>query len=125
MAMPQVTEDDYKAYGATRPWTTVAESLPVAVRMVRSFIGPNVPEDDDEIEAYKRAVIAASLVDISYGQSSGIGEGVTSLHIGSFTVASSASSSGSSYLADMAFAIRLELQGSGLMYGGVALGGDC
>lgn len=124
MALPEVTYQDYQAWGGTLEEGAFSASLRAAVGRVRHVIGFNVPENDDEAAAYANAVCAAVDVDAAYGASGGVGEGAQSLSIGSFSVGSGVSYANaggfmSEYDQDMLRAIRAELIGTSLLYQGV------
>lgn len=70
-------------------------------------------------DAYVRAVCAAVDVDAAYGCSGGIGEGLASVSIGSFSASLGAGDAAGGYDTDMTRAIRRELSGSGLLYQGI------
>ena len=121
--MPSLNVDHtyYKdVYGGSLGEDDFNASLKHAVARVREVIGFNEPATEQQKAAYANAVCAAIEVDTQYGSSHGIGEGLSSLSIGSFSASSGASGSyASSYDADMATAIRRELIGSGLLYQGI------
>lgn len=100
MPLPSVTYEQYKAQGGTLEADAFAASLRAAVSAVRDVIGYNEPQDDDDVEAYTRAVCAAVDVDEAYGASGGIGEGVASVTLGKFS-ATMGQASGSSSLYDV------------------------
>lgn len=120
MPLPSVTYEQYKAQGGTLEADAFAASLRAAVSAVRDVIGYNEPQDDDDVEAYTRAVCAAVDVDEAYGASGGIGEGVASVTLGKFSATMGGNGSASLYQADMRRAIARELAGSSLLYQGVA-----
>ena len=122
MPLPSVTYEQYKAQGGTLEADAFAASLRAAVSAVRDVIGYNEPQDDDDVEAYTRAVCAAVDVDEAYGASGGIGEGVASVTLGKFSATmGQASGSSSLYDVDMRRAVRRELVGSTLLYQGLQL----
>ena len=121
MTLPAVTYADYEAWGGTLGEDAFAESIRAALSSVREIIGFNEPRDDEDLDAYVRAVCAAVDVDQAYGASGGVGEGLASVTLGSFSAALGASGSGASaYDIDMARAVRRELVGSSLLYQGLA-----
>ncbi|WP_148042718.1 hypothetical protein [Adlercreutzia equolifaciens] len=79
-----------------------------------------MPQDEDDEDAYIRAVCAAVDVDDAYGASGGIGEAVASVTLGKFSATMGGNGSASLYQADMRLAIARELAGSSLLYQGVA-----
>ena len=108
MPLPSVTYEQYKAQGGTLEADAFAASLRAAVSAVRDVIGYNEPQDDDDVEAYTRAVCAAVDVDEAYGASGGIS-----------ATMGQASGSSSLYDVDMRRAVRRELVGSTLLYQGL------
>lgn len=120
MPLPSVTYSTYSEHGGKLEEGAFEASLRAAVSAVRDIIGYNEPQDDDDVVAYIRAVCAAVDVDAAYGASGGIGEGLGSFTLGSFSATmASAQGSASPYDTDMRRAIRRELVGSGLLYAGV------
>ena len=119
MTVPTVTYDDYTRQGGTLGEDAFKASSRAAVAWVRDVIGFNVPQDAGDEEAYVRAVCAAVEVDAAYGCSGGIGEGLASVSIGSFSASLGAGDAAGGYDADMTRAIRRELSGSGLLYQGI------
>lgn len=119
MAVPTVTYADYTRHGGTLAEDVFKASSRAAVAWVRDVIGFNVPQDADDEDAYMRAVCAAVDVDAAYGCSGGIGEGLASVSIGSFSASAGADGTSGSYGSDMSRAIRHELVGSGLLYQGI------
>ncbi len=117
MPLPQLTYDRYGQLGGRVSEEKFNASLRAAESYVREIIGFNDPEDAPE--AYERAVCAAVDVDVYYGSTGGIGEGVSSISIGSFSASMGASDASSNYDSDMQSAIRRELIGSGLLYRGI------
>lgn len=112
--LPEVTSADYHG---TRAWDSVKEALPSAVAAVKDVMGFNVPEGDEQVEAYKAAVCAAMDVDASYGFSGGVAEAGASMRLGTFSISQGGGMS--SYDRDMDRAIRRALSGSGLLYQGL------
>jgi hypothetical protein len=119
MSLPEVTYDDYQAWGGTLAEDAFAASLPHARAAVRDIIGLNVPSGDMQTSAYKAAVCAAVDVDAEYGSTGGAATG-GSMTVGTFSVSSGAGSSQApAYDQDMARAVRGELVGTGLLFQGV------
>lgn len=119
MAAPTVTYEDYTKHGGTLAEDVFEASSRAAVARVRDVIGFNEPQDADDEDAYVRAVRAAVDVDAAYGCSGGIGEGLASVSIGSFSASAGADGTSGTYEADMVRAIRRELVGSSLLYQGI------
>lgn len=119
MAVPTVTYEDYTRHGGTLAEDVFKASSRAAVAWVRDVIGFNVPQDADDEDAYVRAVCVAVEVDAAYGCSGGIGEGLASVSIGSFSASAGTDGTSGAYEADMIRAIRRELVGSGLLYQGI------
>lgn len=119
MQLPVIEDYDYTAMGGRHTWDRACGSYEAACQAVADAIFPNQPDPDDpeEAEALKRAIVAAIDVDMAYGQSGGIGEDAASVRVGSFSMTSGAG--GSSYDSDMAKAIRRALLGTSLLYAGV------
>lgn len=116
MPLPSVTYSTYSEHGGKLEEGAFEASLRAAVSAVRDIIGFNEPQDTGDEDAYIRAVCAAVDVDAAYGASGGIGEGLGSFTLGSFSASQGQTSS---YDIDMTRAIRRELIGSGLLYAGV------
>ncbi len=110
--LPEVESADY--HGANT-WDDVRPHLGAAVAAVREVIGFNVPEGEEQVEAYKAAVCAALDVDAAYGFSGGI-EASGSVRLGSLTIEQG---QGGGYDAAMDRAVRRALSGSGLLYQGL------
>ena len=85
MPLPSVTYELYKGRGGTLGEDAFAASLRAAASAVRDVIGYNEPQDEEDEEAYIRAVCAAVEVDQAYGASGGIGEAVASVTLGKFS----------------------------------------
>ena len=119
MPLPSVTYEQYKAQGGTLEADAFAASLRAAVSAVRDVIGYNEPQDDDDVDAYIRAVCAAVEVDEAYGASGGIGEAVASVTLGKFSASLGGNGAASLYDVDMRRAVRRELVGSTLLYQGL------
>lgn len=119
MALPCVTYEDYVSLGGNLREDAFASSLGNATSRVREIMGFNVPRNERQERAYVRAVCAAVEVDATYGCSGGIGEGLASVSIGSFSASLGAGDATGGYDADMTRAIRRELSGSGLLYQGI------
>ena len=88
------------------------------------MVGLNRVELPFEVTAWKRAVCAAVKADAAYGFSHGIGEGLSSVSLGKFSMSSrsdAADGASSAWLADVRAAARRELAGTGLLYAGVQL----
>ena len=115
--LPDIEDYDYTALGGRHTWDVARGSLEAARRAVADAIFPNVPdlEDEEEVEALKRALVDACDVDMAWGQSGGLAEEGASTRLGSW----STTSGGSTYDSDMARAIRRALLGTGLLYAGV------
>jgi hypothetical protein len=122
MELPSVTHERYKELGGTLEAEDFNASIAAAVAAVREIIGYNEPADQDDVEAYERAVCAAVAVDNTYGASGGIGENLASVTLGRFSASmgSGAAGSASLYEQDMRRAVRRELIGSSLLYQGIA-----
>ena len=118
MALPSVSYADYKAYGGKLSEEAFNASLRAALASVREAIGFNEPESPAQETAYRNAVCAAAEVDQAYGASGGVGEGMASMSIGSFS-ASGGQAGTSAYDLDMRRRIVQELYGSGLLYQGI------
>lgn len=120
MTLPHVTYSDYEGYGGTLDEAAFNTSIKSACAKVREIIGFNEPQDDEDIQAYTRAVCAAVDVDAAYGASGGIGENVASITLGRFSASTGGATGGrSAYDIDMSRAIRGELVGSTLLYQGL------
>ena len=119
MPLPKLPYSRYAKLGGTHDKGAFEGSLRAAVAAVREVIGFNRPETGEQVEAYERAVCAAVDVDVAYGASGGVGEGLASVSIGSFSASMSGDGAASGYQADMRSAIRRELSGSGLLYQGI------
>lgn len=121
MALPSVTYSRYQELGGKLDQGAFDASCPAAVAAVREVIGFNEPQDDEDLEAYERAVCAAIAVDNQYGASGGIGERLSSVTLGRFSASLSSGDGGgaSPYDADMERAITRELTGSTLLYQGL------
>ena len=110
----------FKEYGGTLDEGSFNAALPHALAEVKRITWPNIVTDTDEEEAYKRAVCAAIIVDAAYSFSGGVGEGISSMTVGSFSVSTTTNASGTTaYDADMAKAIQGELVGTGLLFMGI------
>ena len=120
MPLPSVTYEQYKAQGGTLEADAFAASLRAAVSAVRDVIGYNEPQDEEDEDAYIRAVCAAVDVDDAYGASGGIGEAVASVTLGKFSASMGGNGSASLYQTDMRRAVSRELSGSSLLYQGMA-----
>lgn len=118
MDYPQLTYEKYGELGGGNSEEGFNASLRTAYAKVREIIGFNMPDETNE-EAYLRAVCAAVDVDIYYGSTGGIGEGLSSISIGSFSASIGVADTSSSYDSDMRNKIRRELVGSGLLYQGI------
>lgn len=116
--LPEVGSADYKG---AHTWDEVCAHLPAAVAAVREAMGFNVPEGAEQAAAYKAAVCAALDVDAAYGFSDGIGEGLQSMTVGSFSASmgQQQGAQASAYEQDMRRAIQRELSGTGLLYQGL------
>lgn len=118
MPLPTVTYCNYTEHGGKLGEDAFMASLRAAASAVLEVIGFNRPQDEEDEDAYVRAVCAAIDVDSAYGASGGIGEGMASVTLGKFS-ASMGSSGTSLYDTDMRRAIFRELSGSSLLYQGV------
>lgn len=119
--LPEVTYADYRAYGGRLSEEDFSSSLSYAKSRVKEIIGFNEVEFDFQVKPYVNAVCAALEVDTQYGGSHGVGEGLASVSIGSFSASLGSSESVSgAYEADITRAIIRELSGSGLLYQGIA-----
>lgn len=116
MSSPKVTYAFYKEYGGTLEEDGFNAALPHALAAVRRLTWPNDPAQAED--AYKRAVCAAVDVDSKYGYSGGIGENISSMTVGAFSV-SVDSGSANFYQQDMWQAIEGELIGTGLLFQGI------
>lgn len=119
MPLPSVTYELYKGRGGTLGEDAFAASLRAAASAVRDVIGYNEPQDEEDEEAYIRAVCAAVEVDQAYGASGGIGEAVASVTLGKFSASIGGDGASSLYDADMCRAVHRELVGSSLLYQGL------
>lgn len=119
MPLPTVTYSSYTEQGGTLGEDAFKASLRAAAAAVREVIGFNRPQDEDDEEAYIRAVCAAVDVDSAYGASGGIGEGMASVTLGKFSASMAGGGAASLYDADMRRAVRRELVGSSLLYQGL------
>lgn len=119
MPLPTVTYDLYVGCGGTLGEDAFTASLRAAVSAVGDVIGFNVPQDEDDEEAYIRAVCSAIDVDESYGASGGVGEGLASVTLGKFSASFGGGGSSSLYEVDIRRAVFRELAGSSLLYQGV------
>ncbi len=119
VVLPTVTYSDYQTYGGTLSKEDFDASIAAAQAWVRYLVGFNSPTTDEENAACIRAICAAVNVDAAYGASGGIGEGASSLSIGSFSVSNSSSSGDSAYQNDIERAIRQELIGTSLLFQGI------
>lgn len=107
-------------YGGQHDEGAFTASLPKALAKVNYSIWPNEVEADT-LESYQMAVCAAVDVDVAYGGSGGIGEELSSMSIGYFSVSGGSSSDGvSSYEKDMKTVVEEHLVGTGLLYMGIA-----
>ncbi len=117
MNYPQLTYEKYGELGGGNSEESFNASLRTAYAKVHEVIGFNDPENAPE--AYLRAVCAAVDVDVYYGSSGGIGEGLSSISVGSFSASMGTVDASSVYDSDMRSTIRRELVGSGLLYQGI------
>lgn len=118
MPLPTVTYSNYTEQGGKLGEDAFKASIRAAVSAVRDVIGFNRPQDEEDEEAYIRAVCAAVDVDSAYGASGGIGENVSSLTLGRFSA--TMQNGRSAYDADMRKFITRELAGSSLLYQGIS-----
>ena len=118
MSLPDVAYGDYAEYGGRLSEEAFGASLRTALAYVREVVGFNEPEGEAQEAAYRNAVCAAVDVDQAYGASGGVGEGMASMSIGSFS-ASGGSADASAYDLDMRRRIVRELYGSGMLYQGI------
>ena len=119
MPLPSVTYELYKGQGGTLEEDAFEASLRAAASAVRDVIGYNEPQDEEDEDAYIRAVCAAVEVDEAYGASGGIGEAVASVNLGKFSASLGGNGTSSPYQADMRRAVHRELVGSSLLYQGL------
>jgi len=121
MALPEVTYHDYEDWGGRQDREGFERALPHATAAVRHVIGFNVPEDDFQTAAYRKAVCAACDVDAAHGFSGGTDVSGGGFTIGSFSMRGGATgnAAGGAYDSDMARAIRRELVATGLLYQGI------
>lgn len=119
MPLPSVTYELYQQQGGKLEGDAFKASLRAAVSAVRDVIGYNLPQDEEDENAYIRAVCAAVEVDEQYGASGGIGEAVASVTLGKFSASMGGDGASSLYEVDIRKAIRRELVGSSLLYQGV------
>lgn len=118
MELPKLTYEEYKELGGEYEEEDFKLSLLNAEAFVRNLIGFNVPVNEIQTEAYKRAVAAAVDVDVVYGHSGGAGEGLGSVQIGSYsetTWKDTSSASTTAYDTDMERAVRYQLVRTGLL----------
>ena len=120
MALPEVTYDEYKAFGGQADEAEFKALLQHGKAAVREIIGFNQPENEREIAAYKAAVCAAIDVDRQHGGSGGVGErGGGNVTIGSYSTGRASSATGGQsdpYWDDMIAAIKPHLIGTRLLY---------
>lgn len=120
MERPAVSIGDYTARHGEIGEGDFNAALPAAEGIVADLVGLNRVELPFEIAAWKRAVCAAVAVDVAYGLSHGIGEGLASVTLGKFSASLGAAGT-SQWRADARAAARRELAGTGLLYAGVPL----
>lgn len=123
--LPEVTYEAYAMRGGTLGEKDFPASLKTATCFVRSVIGANEPQDEQDAEQYVDAVCAAIAVDEAYGCSGGIGEGMVAMSVGSFSatfgsVSMQSAFQPSPYERDMTKAVSRALSGSSLLYQGIA-----
>lgn len=116
MAYPDVTYSDYSTWGGALTEDAFSSSVKAATAFVKYICGFNVPETEVEIHAFKNAVCAACDVENFYGGS--LGQGVSSLSIGSFSISGGQEESSCAH--DMMERVYHELSGTGLLYQGIA-----
>lgn len=122
MERPAVSIGDYTARHGEIGEGDFNAALPAAEGIVADLVGLNRVGLPFEIDAWKRAVCAAVAVDVAYGLSHGIGEGLASVTLGKFSASGGGSApGGSQWLSDARAAARRELAGTGLLYAGVPL----
>lgn len=119
MPLPSVTYELYQGQGGKLGEDAFVASLRAAVSAVRDVIGYNEPQDEEDEDAYIRAVCAAVEVDDAYGASGGIGEAVASVTLGKFSASMGGNGAASPYQVDMRRAVHRELVGSSLLYQGL------
>lgn len=121
MSLPHLTYDEYKTLGGTLEEEDFKTSYLTARSWVNYYCGANEAETQDQSDAVKRALASAVEVDSVYGASGGIGEGVGSMTIGSFSVSgnTSAEIGATNYQMDMKQVIYMHLSGTGLLFGGI------
>lgn len=122
MGLPSLTYERYTELGYKLDEDSFNASLRAATAAVKEIIGYNEPMDEEDVEAYERAICAGISVDYEYGASGGIAENVSSIRLGRFDVSMGGASNGSSssYDHDISRAIIRELMGSSLLYQGIA-----
>lgn len=119
MPLPSVTYELYTGQGGKLGVDDFNASLRAAGSAVRDVIGFNEPQDEEDEDAYIRAVCAAVDVDAAYGASGGIGEAVASVTMGKFSASFGGDGITSLYDVDMRRTIHHELVGSSLLYQGI------
>lgn len=116
MAKPAAYEDMVKVFGEACSKAAYERCLPFSEDFVAEMCWPNTPEDEDEEEAYARAVMAACIADARSGCGHGL-DGAESFTIGSFSMSGGAG--GNSTLDAMRRAAAMQLTGTGLLYAGM------
>lgn len=114
MALPSVDFEYYSGtYGGWLTTEAFHEVLGVASRQVRFVCGSSVPDGDDEVDAWKRAVCAACDAFAEFGEGQ-----VGGFSVGDFKVThyEDEGTTGAEIATD---AIVKELAGTGLMFAGV------
>lgn len=117
--LPELTYEQYGSLGGAQAEGAFKASLRAAEAAVREVMGFNEPASETQQKAYLRAVTAAIEVDAAYGCSGGIGEGLQSITVGSFSASVGSTEASDPYTADMRRAVRRELAGTGLLYQGI------
>lgn len=124
MTLPGLGYARYAELGGSLDAAEFHASLRAGLAAVREAVGLNEPEDDEELEAYERAVCAAVEVDAAHGATGGAGEDMVGVTVGGFSASFGSASAGayqqSAYERDMRRAIRRELSGTGLLYAGLS-----
>lgn len=121
MSLPHLTYDEYKGLGGKLEEEDFKTSYLTARSWVNYYCGANEAETQDQSDAVKRALASAVDVDAVHGASGGIGEGVGSMTIGSFSVSGNTpvEVGATNYQMDMKQIIYMHLSGTGLLFGGI------
>lgn len=121
MSLPHLTYDEYKGLGGKLEEEDFKTSYLTARSWVNYYCGANEAETQDQSDAVKRALASVVEVDSVYGASRGIGEGVGSMTIGSFSISGNTpvEIGATNYQMDMKQVIYMHLSGTGLLFGGI------